>query len=43
MTALVRAVITFLVARHNETPEQFMARRYPHLAPNPPWSDGTDL
>lgn len=41
MTAFLRALIEW-VRRIDETPEQFMARRFPHLVPPPPWTDGTD-
>lgn len=32
----------FRPQRRGETPEQYMARRYPHLTPPLPWTDGTD-
>jgi hypothetical protein len=42
VTAVLRAVIARMRARLNETPEEFLARRYPHLSPIAPWTDGTD-
>lgn len=42
MTALLRALIEWARRVENETPEQYMARRFPHLVPPLPWTDGTD-
>lgn len=28
--------------RRDETPQQWMARKYPNLTPPLPWTDGTD-
>lgn len=43
MTAIVRALIEWARTVLDETPEQYVARKYPHLTPPPPWNDGTDL
>lgn len=42
MTAILRALVEWLRQIEGETPEQYMARKYPHLAPPLPWTDGTD-